>query len=443
MSRRFSFLSMLSVFLFLGAVCQVSAVDPTAYQDRPILLGTSGSNVNDFGGPYCCGGTLGALVTDGSKFYILSNNHVLARVNKASVGELVIQPGLIDRKCQVDLVDAVASLSDFVRIKFASGRRIPLNSVDAAIAEVLKDSQGNPLVGDTGEILEIGVLDSGTQGPVIGLAVQKMGRTTKRTFGTIESIDTTVDIGYGRSCGKEATLVARFVNQIIVTPGSFSAGGDSGSAVVTVEAETSTKPKAVGLLFAGSSTHTIVNRIDDVLQALGVVMPGGIVQPPDPDPATVSISGRVTDSLSGDPLEGAKVAADTGESAKTDATGIYTIAAVPTGQRKLTASAKFYKSQSQSVDVTADIVGLDFALEPRKNKGSKKQSAMERVARIKQRNENRLFEIKGVIGVGVGLTDDEPVIQVYLTRGSQRATIPGKIEGASVRVVVTDPFVAY
>src|SRR5690348_10047810 len=67
-----------------------------AKQTPPIKLGTSGGNSRDENSRFCCSGTLGAEVKDslGIK-YILSNNHVLARSNKATIGDAIIQPGLI------------------------------------------------------------------------------------------------------------------------------------------------------------------------------------------------------------------------------------------------------------------------------------------------------------------------------------------------------------
>jgi hypothetical protein len=46
----------------------------------------------------------------------------------------------------------------------------------------------------------------------------------------------------------------------------FLAGGDSGSLMVQ---DVSTNPQAVGLLFAGSSTHAVANPIDEVLTFFG------------------------------------------------------------------------------------------------------------------------------------------------------------------------------
>lgn len=89
--------------------------------------------------------------------------------------------------------------------------------------------------------------------------VQKSGRTTGRTTGTIQTVNATVSVDYGAGCG-----TAKFVGQFIVTPGGFSAPGDSGSLILT----NNTAKKPVGLLFAGSSTITVANRIADVLGAL-------------------------------------------------------------------------------------------------------------------------------------------------------------------------------
>src|SRR5207302_10497692 len=82
---------------------------------------------------------------------------------------------------------------------------------------------------------------------------------------------------------------ATFVDQLIIEPGTFSGGGDSGSLLVTDDASKS----PVGLLFAGSSTQTIANRIDLVLSNFGVHVAGGNSPPPTPvtDVAITSVAG--------------------------------------------------------------------------------------------------------------------------------------------------------
>jgi hypothetical protein len=93
-------------------------------------------------------------------------------------------------------------------------------------------------------------------GARLGELVQKTGRTTSYTVGRVISISTTVDINY-REAGN-----GRFRDQIIAT--HMSAGGDSGSLVLTLEGA------AIGLLFAGSAQATIINHIEHVRDLLKV-----------------------------------------------------------------------------------------------------------------------------------------------------------------------------
>lgn len=89
-------------------------------QNVPIPLGVSGGNAMDSStstSTMCCGGTLGALVSRGGNQYILGNSHVLARDDSASIGESVIQPGLIDSSCSAATATVVANLSQFVNLE--------------------------------------------------------------------------------------------------------------------------------------------------------------------------------------------------------------------------------------------------------------------------------------------------------------------------------------
>ena len=100
------------------------------------------------------------------------------------------------------------------------------------------------------------------------MAVAKSGRTTGFTTGSIGSINTTVNVQYQRSCGSGTKFLVSYTNQIVVNSSTFSAGGDSGSLIVT----DTTQHNPVGLLFAGSSTTTIANPIGDVLTQLGTAL---------------------------------------------------------------------------------------------------------------------------------------------------------------------------
>ena len=171
-------------------------------------------------------------------FYLLSNNHVLANSNAASIGDPILQPGPYDGGIYPR--DVIARLKRYIPIKFHSGTARPLNYVDAAIAE------GN-LRDLSREIYWIGYVDRTYSAPSVGLAVEKTGRTTGFRTGRITNINATVDVNYGGG------RIARFARQIVTT--NISAGGDSGSLVLNRQ------EGALGLLFAGSSTRTIVNNI--------------------------------------------------------------------------------------------------------------------------------------------------------------------------------------
>src|SRR5439155_820989 len=74
-------ISSLVSILTVAFVCIFPLLTQAAnlYQSRNTHLGVSGSNVNDISSAFCCGGTLGSLLTNGTSKYILSNNHILAR----------------------------------------------------------------------------------------------------------------------------------------------------------------------------------------------------------------------------------------------------------------------------------------------------------------------------------------------------------------------------
>jgi hypothetical protein len=105
------------------------------------------------------------------------------------------------------------------------------------------------------DILHIG-RPSGTKRAINDTKVHKFGRTTGYTVGTVVSIATDIKVGYD-------TGTFTFTNQILIVGShrsKFSDSGDSGSLILNRQDNA-----AVGLLFAGSDTHTIANHIDDVL----------------------------------------------------------------------------------------------------------------------------------------------------------------------------------
>ncbi|MFC1991409.1 PKD domain-containing protein [Chloroflexota bacterium] len=225
--------------------------DPKDWQDRPVPIGVS------TGHPDVTAGTIGARVINAAgNVYALSNNHVYANANDAAPGDSALQPGSIDGG--TDPADKIGTLYDFEALKYDGS----VNTMDAAIAissealldnKTLPDGYGMP-----------NSYDPSVQAS-IGLPVQKYGRTTGQTYGTVDAINVSVSVCY-ESRGKRCIKSAWFEGQILVTPGTFSDGGDSGSLIVTND----DNKNPVGLLFAGSSAYTIANPIGPVLERFGV-----------------------------------------------------------------------------------------------------------------------------------------------------------------------------
>ncbi|TMR91497.1 hypothetical protein EJK15_49620 [Nonomuraea basaltis] len=214
-----------------------------------VTAGTLGSVVYDFLPGATVDPPMPGLGTP-SRFYVLSNNHVLADSNRAPVGSAIVQPGRFDGG--TDPQDRIAILSRFIPIDLTPA--VPLashnNIVDAAIGETqFQDA--------TREIY----FSSAPRGwrrkanVSVGDLVRKVGRTTNLSVGRVMAVDATIDVSYGFGTG-------RFRDQIVTT--AMSAGGDSGSLVTSLD------NVAMGLLFAGSVHVTIVNHIEHVRSLLRV-----------------------------------------------------------------------------------------------------------------------------------------------------------------------------
>lgn len=240
-------------------------------------------------------GTFGLPVRRGTtgEWFILTNNHVAANSNDARPGDRILQPGKADGGA--DSADWWANLVDFVSINFdgaqppkknrllgaawwaavkgvgdagawvancpyrvhVRAQAIPQpspNLVDAAVCKPVDQAQLDPQIHGLG--VPVGVRDL-----VLGDRVVKVGRTTEQTHGLVEGVNGQVRVQYGT--GK----LALFEDQVIIrgaTGGEFSAGGDSGSAILTEDGYVG------GLLFAGGGGQTIANKISHVAALLGV-----------------------------------------------------------------------------------------------------------------------------------------------------------------------------
>ena len=189
-----------------------------------------------------------------------------ADANDASINDEVIQPGTYDGGSSP--ADDIGNLADFEPIVFGACTNNPddpTNVMDAAIAASTTDMLGN-----TTPSAGYGTPSSTTMAAALNMKVKKFGRTTGQTKGTVFAFNATVNVSYGPG------QVACFTNQIIISPGTFSAGGDSGSLVVGdgKGRSRSDDGKPIGLLFAGSPSYTIISPIDAILGRFGVTIDG-------------------------------------------------------------------------------------------------------------------------------------------------------------------------
>jgi hypothetical protein len=187
-------------------------------------------------------GTLGSLVYDISTGVpmILSNCHVLANSDTpdeeyAIKGDPIYQPGLYD----YGDASLIGRLEKWVPLEDGI-------TVDAATATTS--------VGILNAIEDIPKI-TGVASPKVGMYVKKSGRTTGFTEGKILSVESIIDVDYGYG-------TVRLQDQFITT--NMSEGGDSGSVGITEDG------KVVGLLFAGSTSVTVFNDINNVIEELGI-----------------------------------------------------------------------------------------------------------------------------------------------------------------------------
>lgn len=191
----------------------------------------------------------------------LSNNHVYARSDKASFNEPILQPSPMDGGTPEDdsgkLVGKVP-VDDGTTVDVAARTARP--GEDSLKPHELDEPYGKSVY-------------EGDYADFKGKLLTKTGRTTGVTTAEVIATDATVSVKYPEG---QVTLKKQILTN------TMSKGGDSGSPVFVDEKEQKYTGDIAGLLFAGSSKVTVLNRITQVEKELGVsVLP---VKPPDEPP---------------------------------------------------------------------------------------------------------------------------------------------------------------
>ncbi len=239
------------------------ASNPQIAYPLPVPLGVSGGNAVLFGG-CCASGTIGFKVRDNSIGTIgwISNNHVVGHgtdgcPSTAPIGTPEYQPGSVDTGCNPG--QSVGTLARTIPINFTGGD----NLVDCGFV------QSSDLdVSDI--ILNLGPQINNVVPAFVGQSVQKNGRTSDCTEGTVTGINLTINVDYSETTPCATTCgTATFTNQVEYSPTppstTMSVPGDSGSPVVDAD------NNAVALNFAADGIGDgFGNPIGAVLAALNV-----------------------------------------------------------------------------------------------------------------------------------------------------------------------------
>lgn len=254
-----------------GAAVEVEATGEFVAQGMQGIGLSSGTErlITKDGFLYCTVGTVGALLEGAGTLYALSNAHVYANQGSKTAGgpvvvgangDRILQPGRVDMQAvacgspaEIDAAE-IGRLWAYQPIVFSKKAK---NRIDAAIARLSVAAENNTPDG-------LGTPSSTVAEPTLGQEVQKHGRTTGWTAGTVTGLNAKVLVRYDKG-------VARFVGQVVVqgSNGPFSAAGDSGALIMTSEGN-----QPVALLFAGSPSTTVGNPIQEVLNAFGMTILG-------------------------------------------------------------------------------------------------------------------------------------------------------------------------
>ncbi len=444
-------------------------------QSLPVKLGTSGGNADDKNGRFCCGGTLGSLLIRNGSFYILSNNHVLARSDQATLGEPISQPGIIETNCSTVGTNTVADLTSFVNLRAAG------TNVDAAIALIMPNA-----VDLTGNILMLGSTATGSTadpGPPhqgrgipasIGEQVAKSGRTTGLTCSTVSATNLSTSVTYQTLCNGGTSFSVTYTNQVAVSGGGFSAGGDSGSLIVD---EGTADP--VALLYGGSDTDTVGNPVGDVLAALadqqgnqpsfvgsasthsviGCTLAGAAVKAAaragiSVDAASIALAQRAID-LHAPELLGNPYISAVGVAASVDRPGEAAVLIVLNPRQEptpLPATIEGVGTRIVAMENPAPHGILEFEaasrIVPTRDAftvSALGKTELERARVVHAAHADELMKEPGVQGVGITSSADAPgesALMVYLIRGEKHNAIPAVIDGLRTRVRETSRFTA-
>lgn len=231
-------------------------------------------------------GTLTALAkrVGSTELVGLSCNHVIGGCSTTVPGTPIVVPGIQDVTAESPEIAVVGTFAEAASMR----QGLPtvsniLDNADLALFELLPE--GTRLltswhgIGDRAYDTPTEILTEVTP----GTRVQKWGRSTAWTDGKIstvltdpEPVDYSVVSYFSPQASQtfKGTIYYPTVYEVANVGPPFSAAGDSGSLVVTVEPD-GAAPRAVGVVIAGGQTKTLVLPLQPMLEQLGLELVTG------------------------------------------------------------------------------------------------------------------------------------------------------------------------
>lgn len=261
-------------------------------EEPPKPFGTPPFVVRQVGGidRYACGssisqgnnrdaGTLGCLVRDTQGvLYGLTNNHVTGGCSHANVGLPILAPGVLDVMPLSQDPFTIGYHEKALDMTLGTPDNTnPSNNLDAAIFKIADDERVTSYQGT--------VYDTPTTTLTVkaGLAVEKVGRTTGHTCGSV------VGQYYGGLSILYDLEIHLFKGRVFFDPiyvvqgigGTFSDSGDSGALVIALDG--AGLRQAVGVVVGGMVDRsapggmlTLILPIGPILQKLDVTLASGL-----------------------------------------------------------------------------------------------------------------------------------------------------------------------
>jgi hypothetical protein len=290
--------------------------------------------------------------------------------------------------------------------------------------------------------------------PALGQGVGKSGRTTGLTCSTITSLNASIQVNYDAKCGDTSpAFTAVFTNQVVINGGTFSAGGDSGSLIVTTDTA-----RPVALLYGGSTTGTVANPISDVISAFGGSAAFSIVGGPD-HPVSCAHTAVANSTQVGSaqaallPRERQRItavqqrrAAQLLQDTSIKSVTVGASADNPNeGALLIQVSGSTIPRVPPAIDGVRTRLVFDAAAAETLHPSAGRQEVDRGIA-AKEAHVANLMAQPGVQGVGVSLSIDNPTetaISIYLVKGVAHPAIPAVIDGVRTRIFEGDRFKAY